>query len=50
MRLCKEYEESYNHLTSGCPIFANNEYVIKLDEGCTHLHYSTFKKLDIEGA
>jgi hypothetical protein len=27
-RLCKEYEETTDHLTSGCPILAMNEYVI----------------------
>jgi hypothetical protein len=47
-RLCKEYEETINHLTSGSPILAKNEYVIRLDIVCTHLHYSVFKTLGIE--
>jgi hypothetical protein len=38
-RLCKEYEETTDHLTSGCPILAKNEYIIKHDKFCTHLHY-----------
>jgi len=25
-RLCKQHEETTNHLTSGCPILAKNEY------------------------
>jgi hypothetical protein len=33
-RLCKEYEETIDHLTSGCPILEKNDKV------CTHLHYS----------
>jgi hypothetical protein len=37
-RLCKEYEETIDHLTSGCPILAKNEYVIRHDRVCTHLH------------
>jgi hypothetical protein len=28
-RLCKEYEETINHLTSGCPVLAKNEYIIR---------------------
>jgi hypothetical protein len=27
-RLCKEYEEAIDHLTSGCPILTKNEYII----------------------
>jgi uncharacterized membrane protein len=27
-RLCKEYEETTDHLTSGCPTLAKNEYII----------------------
>jgi hypothetical protein len=42
-RLCKEYEETINHLTSGCPILAKNEYVIRHDKECTHLHHSICK-------
>jgi hypothetical protein len=30
-RLCKEYEETIDHLTSGCPILAKNEYIIRHD-------------------
>jgi hypothetical protein len=44
----KEYEETIDHLTSGCPILAKNEYVIRHDNVCTHLHYSICKTLDIE--
>jgi hypothetical protein len=27
-RLCKQHEETIDHLTSGCPILAKNEYLI----------------------
>jgi hypothetical protein len=47
-RLCKEYEETIDHLTSGCPILAKNEYVIRHDKVCVHLHYSICKTLGIE--
>jgi len=28
-RLCKQHEETTDHLTSGCPILANNEYLMR---------------------
>ena len=39
-RLCKEHEETINHLTSGSPILVKNEYLMRHDKVCTHLHYS----------
>jgi hypothetical protein len=43
-----EYEEIIDHLTSGCPILAKNEYVIRNYKVCTHLHYSICKTFGIE--
>jgi len=37
-RLCKQYEEIIDHFTSGCPILAKNEYLMRNDKVCTHLH------------
>jgi hypothetical protein len=28
-RLCKQHEETTDHLTSGCPILAKNEYFMR---------------------
>jgi hypothetical protein len=39
-RLCKQHEETVDHLTSGCPILAKNEYLMRTDKVCTHLHYA----------
>jgi hypothetical protein len=47
-RLCKEYEETIDHITSGYPILAKNEYVIRHDKVCTHLQYSICKTSGIE--
>jgi len=47
-RLCKQHEETIHHLTSGCPILAKNEYLMRHDKVCTHLHYSMCKALGIE--
>jgi hypothetical protein len=47
-QLCKQHEETIDHLTSGCPILAKNEYLMRHDEVCTHLHYSICKALGTE--
>ena len=49
-RLCKQHEETIDHLTSGCPILAKNEYLMRHDKVCTHLNYSICKALGTETA
>jgi len=46
--LCKQYGETIDHLTSGCPILAKNEYLKRHRSVCAHLHYSIFKALGTE--
>jgi hypothetical protein len=40
----------FDHLISGCPTLATNEYIIRHDKVCTHLHYSICKKSGTETA
>ena len=47
-RLCKQNEETIDQLTSGCPVLAKNEYLMRHDQVCTHLHNSMWKALGIE--
>jgi hypothetical protein len=47
-RLCKQHEETIDHLSSGCPILAKNEYLMRHVKVCTHLHYSICKALGTE--
>jgi hypothetical protein len=49
-RLCKQHEETIDHLTSACPILAKNEYLMRHDKVCTHLHYSICKTLGVKTA
>jgi hypothetical protein len=42
-QLCKKHEETIDHLTLGCLILAKNEYLMRHDKFCTHLHYSIWK-------
>jgi len=47
-RLCTQHEGTIDHLTSGYPILAKNEYLMRHDKLCTHLHYSICKALVTE--
>ena len=47
-QLCKQHEETIDHLTLGCPILVKNVYLVRHDKVCTHLHYSICKALGIE--
>jgi len=47
-RLCKQHAETIDHLTSGCPILAEKEYLMRHDKFCTHLNYSVCKALCTE--
>jgi len=47
-RLCKKHEETIERLTSGCPILAKKEYLMRHDKVFTHLHYSICKSLGVE--
>jgi len=47
-QLCKQHEETSEHLTLGCLILAKNKYLMRHDKVCTHLHYSICKALGTE--
>ena len=43
-RLCMQHEETIDHLTSGCPILAKNEYLMRHDKVCMY----TFALLNMQ--
>ena len=47
-QLCKQHEETIDHLTSRCPILAKNEYLMRHDKVSTHVLHSICKALGIE--
>jgi hypothetical protein len=47
-QLCKQHEETIDHLTSGCPILVKNEYLMRHNKVGAHLHYSIHKALGIK--
>lgn len=42
-RICKEMEETVEHIISGCPILAQNEYIERHNKLCNALHFSLCK-------
>ena len=46
--LCEQHVDTTDHPTSGYPILANNEYLMRHDRTGAHLHYSTRTALSIE--
>ena len=47
-RLCKQHEDTIDHLTSGCPILVKNEYLMRHDKVCAHLLCSICEALGIQ--
>ena len=47
-RICHQFEETIEHITSGCPILAQKDYIERHDRVCTQLHYSLCKEYGIE--
>jgi hypothetical protein len=47
-RLCKQHAETVDHLTSGCPILAKNEYLMRDNRVGAHLHSSVWNALGTE--
>jgi hypothetical protein len=42
-QLCKQHDETIDNFTSGCSFLAKNEYLMRNDRVCGHLHYSICK-------
>jgi hypothetical protein len=47
-RLCKQHEETIDHLTSGCPVLAKNEYLMRHGKLCAYFYYSIYIALGVE--
>jgi len=49
-QLCKEYDETTDHLTSGCDSLAKDGYMIRHNKVCIHMCYLICNKLWVETA
>ncbi|KAF2902349.1 hypothetical protein ILUMI_03840 [Ignelater luminosus] len=47
-RLCKEHEETTEHIIAGCTILGQHEYIKRHVQVCRNLHYNICKEYGIE--
>ena len=47
-RLCHKYNESIDHIVSGCPTLANNEYTERHNKVASYIHWNICRKYCIE--
>ena len=47
-RICEEYNETIDHIVSGCPVLRKNEYIIRHDRVGQYLHWGICNYYNIE--
>ena len=49
-RLCNQYNETIDHIVSGCPVLAKSEFMQRHDKAASYIHWrisKAFKKLPV---
>ena len=49
-RICGQFEETINHIISGCPQLAKSEYINRHDKAATYIHWKICKAYNIKTA
>ena len=47
-RLCGRFDETIDHLVSGCPELAKTEYIHRQNKAASHMHWKMCKEFGIE--
>ena len=47
-RLCKQFDETVEHITSAYPIFVKKQYTKGHDRMCAELHFNMYKEVGIK--
>jgi len=47
-RLCKQFDETVEHIISACPILAEEQYIKRHDRVCAQLHFNICKKIGVK--
>jgi len=47
-RLCKQFDETAEHIISACPILAKEQYIERCDRLCDQLHFDMCKETDVK--
>ena len=46
--MCSQYEETVDHIISGCEVLAKTEYISRHDKAAAYLHWNIYQDHDIE--
>lgn len=46
--MCSQYEETVDHIVSGCEVLAKTEYISRHDKAAAYLHWNICQDHDIE--
>jgi hypothetical protein len=47
-RLCQQFDETIEHITSACPILAKEQYVKRHDRVSARLHFNICKEIGVQ--
>jgi len=47
-RLCKQFDETAEHIISACPIVAQEQYLNRYDTVCAQLHFNICKETGVK--
>jgi hypothetical protein len=47
-RLCEQFDETVNHIISGCPILAKERYVKQHDKVSAQIHFNICKEIGVQ--
>jgi len=47
-RLCQQFDETVDHITSACPILAKEQYIKRHERVCAQLHFIICKETGVQ--
>jgi hypothetical protein len=46
-RICKQFDETVEHITSACPILTKEQYIERHVIVCAQLHFNIYKEIEV---
>jgi hypothetical protein len=47
-KLCQQFDDTIDHITSACPILAKEQYIKGHDRVCAQLHFNIYKEIRVK--